>query len=88
MTEEEFSKFYEILEKKLNREDGLCTSVRNTDIENFSIMVFIGHKYISGVQLEKHNRVSSEWNLVDQVWLSVDSLPMDFNLCYRKQDRG
>lgn len=81
MKTQEFPAFYNTLETKLNREDGLCTSLRNTDIENFLIMTFIGNAYISGVQLEKCSRVSDTWH-------SVNSLPMDFNLRYRKQDRG
>lgn len=61
----------ELLTQKLQRPQGLCTSLANSDIENFSVMLHIVNTFLSKGSLERASRTEENWE-------QVVYLPMDF----------
>ena len=57
--------------EKAHQPDGLCTSIANDDIENFSVMLGLINLYLGKTVLERATRT-------EQNWEEVTDLPMDF----------
>lgn len=61
----------ELLTQKLQRPQGLCTSVANSDVENFSVMLHIVNSFLNNASLERASRTEDNWE-------QVVYLPMNF----------
>lgn len=65
------------LAEKLERETGLATSIKNSPIENFTVIIYIMNAYLSGTPLQFSHRAEDSWE-------NVLDLPTNFeNFCYR-----
>ena len=75
----------ESLQEKLERENGLCTSLMHNAQENSRRIKFILDAYLSGIHIQRSIRASGNWE-------DVCDLPMDFRSyyyrCFKQEKEG